>query len=198
VDSLAGYPFALLMALYPGFDRKALRNAAWVSVAALCAALAWSIYADTLFHAPSMPTTGSLALSRYSWETTLGITPGEFVTNFFKVVTSVLPAAFTLIILRNRRLGVGPSEISLMAILALLLIYFFLCAFGYAKLLRYLCITAPFAGLLVASALTQLDFKRKVAWPLAALLFLGMAAEIGQGVNILMNKPRIALVEPLF
>jgi 4-amino-4-deoxy-L-arabinose transferase-like glycosyltransferase len=196
VDALVGFPFAFLF-LLPG-DRATLRRLALVGGAAVLAAFAWSLYAETIFHAPSMPTPESMALNRYSWETTVGISPGIFVLTFFKVVTSVLPAGLVLLLLRKRREKAGPGEIALVAVLGIVLVYFFLCAFGYAKLLRYLCITAPFAALLVASALEKLDFKRKLAWPLAALLFLGMAAEIGQGVNILVNKPRIALVEPAF
>jgi len=203
LDALGAFPFAFLVVLGVAENRRrTLLRLAAITAPCLLAALLWSLHADTLVHPPSLPTAESRAMSPFTHHWTDEASLPGFALSFLKIVGTFLPSVLLLFALRPRR---DERRLPLLFSLwagGLLLFYVGTSAFGYAKLLRYLCLAVPATVLLFAGVVDALRASPRrrsgLVVAAAALLLAGYVVEIAHGLHFAINVPRAAQMEALF
>jgi hypothetical protein len=170
----------------------------------LLAAGGWLWYSEAMHYGPGRPTEALLAANSFVRHVTSDTSPARFFLNFLTLCATLLPSAFAVFFFPGAR---GPRFALLSLVLSQCFFYVGLSAFGYSKMARYLVLAVPGSLLLFAYACEGLArflpkakpcARRGVGVGLAAALAICFALECGQGVNVLVNHVRDALVEPVF
>jgi hypothetical protein len=203
IESVIALPFAYALGASLGGGRDYRRALAGLFALNVLVAALWLWYSGAIHYGPGRPTEALLAANSFVRYVTLETSPARFLRIFLTLSATLVPSLLMLFFLPGRK---APRALILL-VLSQCVFYVGLSAFGYSKMARYLVLAIPGSLLLFAFACDNLvrflhaekpGARRGVGFGLAAALAICFALECGQGVNVLVNHVRDALVEPVF